>query len=62
MKQIIELTSELLEIKNEYLFNWSLDEIESFVEYIIEQKEINNLYDVDDWFEETKLNCPELLY
>lgn len=62
MRETIEITIELIEIKNEYSLNWSIDEIESFVEYIIEQRKEYENYSVDEWFEETKMNYPELLF
>lgn len=61
MSKVIEITMELLEIKEEYQTNWTTDEIESFVEYIMEIQEDDEDYDVDQWLEETKMNCPELL-
>lgn len=61
MSKVIEITMELLEIKEEYQTKWTTDEIESFVEYIMEIQEDDEDYDVDQWLEETKMNCPELL-
>ena len=61
MSKVIEITMELLEIKEEYQTNWTTDEIESFVDYIMEGQKDDEYYDVDQWLLETEMNYPELL-
>ena len=61
MRKIIEITMELVEIKNDYNTDWTVDEIESFVEYIIDAQRNDEYYTVDQWLEETEQNYPELL-
>lgn len=61
MSKVIEITMELLEIKEEYQTNWTTDEIESFVDYIMEVQAEDEDYDVDQWLLETEMNYPELL-
>ena len=61
MRKIIEITMELAEIKNDYNTDWTVDEIESFVEYIIDAQRNDEYYTVDQWLEETEQNYPELL-
>lgn len=61
MSKVIEITMELLEIKEEYQTNWTTDEIESFVDYIMEVQSEDEDYDVDQCLLETEMNYPELL-
>ena len=56
--EIVQMTMELMQINEK----WNEDEILGIIEYIQSVRENSDSdYDVDAWYEETKMNYPEML-